>query len=253
MSDGFCTYRGDREEALVAYLYNDIEPAERLAFETHLAVCDVCAAELAGLGIVRARLELWAPPEPVHALTPQGFPPAAAAQPIAPGRATWYEVPVWMQTAAAVLFLGVAAGAANLHITYNQDGLSVRTGWLNPPQAAVAAPEQSVVPVNIAAPSVSQADLAALEETLRREIAAAAENHAAVRQVHTLVADSERKQENELALRIASLYRDLQVQREADLGRIQGSLNTLYNNTGLDLRRQNESIRSLQVRVAQKQ
>lgn len=255
MSDRFCTYRGDREGALVAYLYDDIEPAERRVFESHVATCDMCSTELAGLGVVRARLEQWAPPEPSRALTPQRAPRAADRS---PARAAWYDAPTWMQAVAAVLFLGVAAGAANLHITYNQDGLSVRTGWLDAAQApgsAVAAPEKSVAAPSVAADSVSQADLVALRETLRREIEAAASPNV-VRQVRTLVADSERKQENELALRIGTLYRDFQTQRAADMARMGRSLDTLSNNTGLAVQRIQSQVPEYvksQVRLLQKQ
>jgi anti-sigma factor RsiW len=248
MSD-FCAYRGDREEALVAYLYDDIEPAERKAFESHVATCELCAAELAGLGMARARLEQWAPPEPARGQTPQIFAPPAP-----PGRAAWYDVPAWMQAVAAVLFLGVAAGAANLHVEYDQDGLSVRTGWLGSADDGLAAPEKPLTAASSAPPSVSQADLDATVEMLREEIGAAAADRDLVRQVRALVAESERKQEVELALRIATLYKDFQTQRVADRGRVEQHLSVLSNNTGRavqSVQQENQAIKT-QVRLLQK-
>lgn len=250
MSERFCSYRGDREQALVAYLYGDVEPDERSAFESHLATCEACSTELAGLGTVRARLEQWVLPEPAQMLTnPMPGPPNDRAV----TRGPWYDVPTWMQALAAMLFLGATAGAANIDIKYNQEGLSVRTGWLKSVENAAPTPVAPVVAAGVTAASVTQADLATLEQTLRREIEDAAANPTAVRRVRTLVAESERKQENELALRIAALYRDFQTQRTADLVRVERNLNTLSNNTGLAVQQQRESIRSLQVRLTQKQ
>ena len=37
MSDIICTYSGDREAMLMAYLYDEIQPADREGFESHLA------------------------------------------------------------------------------------------------------------------------------------------------------------------------------------------------------------------------
>ncbi len=74
------------------------------------------------------------------------------------------QVPAWAQVAAAMLFVGVAAGVANLHVTYGQDGLTVRTGWYQTAPAVAAAP--AVDPAN--APWHN--DLAALEQQIRSEL-----------------------------------------------------------------------------------
>src|SRR5262245_27225417 len=63
MSDISCSYH-DREAALVAWLYDDIDPADREAFGAHLASCARCRRELDALGGVRRQLARWAPPEP---------------------------------------------------------------------------------------------------------------------------------------------------------------------------------------------
>ena len=59
-----CTYRGNREELLVAYLYDEVDPSDRAAFGEHIAACAVCRRELDELGVVRSRLGRWTPPEP---------------------------------------------------------------------------------------------------------------------------------------------------------------------------------------------
>src|SRR5256885_15592469 len=62
MSDILCGYAGDREGTLMAYLYEEMTPGERAAFDTHLAACARCRVELSGLGEVRQHLSRWSPP-----------------------------------------------------------------------------------------------------------------------------------------------------------------------------------------------
>jgi Putative zinc-finger len=278
MIDMTCGYGGDRDEILVAYIYGDIEPAQRAEFDAHLTKCVHCRTELAELRGVRVQLEQWAPPEPLRALTRQSAPAAGSR----PGVwATLAEMPAWAQVAAALVFLGVAAGLANLDVRYNREGLTVRTGWTRsavaqnpaagaargvPPGAA-----QDFSPAYTAA--AWRADLAALERQLRREFrasgapgvtlqpasaqtGAAAANGARdgemLRRVRALVEESERKQQRELALRVAQVIRDVNAQREADLVKIDRSLGLIQNNTGVEAMKQRELLNYL-VRVSQKQ
>src|SRR5258705_3962363 len=62
--DTTCTYRGNREDMLIAYLYDAADPGDRAAFDAHLAGCVVCRHEVEELGLVRTELAQWAPPEP---------------------------------------------------------------------------------------------------------------------------------------------------------------------------------------------
>ena len=68
-----------------------------------------------------------------------------------------------------------------------------------------------------------------------------------------LVAESERKQQRELALRIAEVLRDVQMQRQSDLAKIDRNLGIIQNNTGVEAMRQRQMINSLAVRVSQRQ
>jgi len=268
MSDIFCTYGGDRDEAIVAHLYDDGSTPERAAFETHVAVCEACREELEGLRAVRGQLAGWAPallarplagPGP-GAAAPDDGPHAAFARtpPAGAPRSSWRDVPVWAQAVAAVLVLGVAAGAANLEIRYDQNGFTVRTGWMTPRAAGVAAGEP-------AAPAQTppwQADLAKVEDELRADMRAAQPRTVAVdahpsadaetlKRVRALVEESETRQQNELALRIAQVVRDVQAQRAADLTRIDRTLGVIQNNTGFEVARQREMLQTLAVRVSQ--
>ena len=49
----------DRQQELVAYLYNDATATEIASFEKHLKECDPCSAELNAFGRVRDELSTW--------------------------------------------------------------------------------------------------------------------------------------------------------------------------------------------------
>src|SRR5207249_2623458 len=124
-----CNLSRDREETLIAYLYDDIDPVIRGTFEEHLATCERCRSDVGALSRVRTQLAQWAPPEPgfVHAAAARQ---SGAIRSSPAGRTPWWrDVPVWAQVAAALLFLGVSAGIANLDVRYDHNGLTVRTGW----------------------------------------------------------------------------------------------------------------------------
>ncbi|MEO8257417.1 MAG: zf-HC2 domain-containing protein [Acidobacteriota bacterium] len=251
MADILCGYTADRDETLTAYLYGEIDPAPRATFEGHIATCERCRRELADLQAVRLRLSEWSAPELSRSFV--RIPAGAAIQsdlPMIgprsgePARASsrMRTLPVWAQTAAALLFLGVSAGIANLDVHYGQDGLSIRTGWSRPPVARQGPAPAAVVPA--AAPW--RADLTALERQLRAEFrtatstppaqpasdAAAAVDAQLLRRVRALVEDSERKQQNELALRIAELGNEWETKRKIDLKNIDWNLQAIQKDTG---------------------
>ena len=279
MADVVCGYSRNRDEVLVAYLYDDIDPPERVAFSAHLTACERCRAELAGLRGVQAQLGKWAPPEPVFPVT-KYRPPAASP----PG--WWRAIPAWAQVAAALLFLGVAAGIANLDVRYNNEGLTVRTGWSGGATTADArlkpraiteprgtdgpgAPRTTDAPRTADAPRTTdvargfsrasdgtppwRADLEALEQQLRSELRAAelssakqAAAHSAantsrmsdvemLRRVHAMIDENARQQQNELALRVAKVFQDVNAQRTSDMTRISDYLYGMQNSTGAEV------------------
>ena len=268
MTNMMCRYDGDRDEILVAYVYDEIEPAERVAFDAHLTTCAACRAELTELRGVRAQLGRWAPLEPARVIADDSMPRAGARASV------WTrlgEVPAWARVAAALLFLGAAAGLANLDVRYDHEGWSVRTGWSKAPAGVAPGVAQDLSPARSAP---WRADLAALERQLRTEFHAAAassigtiETAAArsapttpaaindaelLRRVRALVDERDRKQQRELALRVAEVVRDVNAQRQADLVKIDRSLGLIQNNTGVEAMRQRELLNYL-VRVSQKQ
>lgn len=265
-----CTYHGDRDAMLIAYLYDDIEAGDRDTYERHLATCPACRRELGELGAVRDRLSRWSPPEPARGVDRRAA-SAPDAERVVVGPSRWFkplaEGPVWARAAAAALVLGVALGAANLHVTYDEAGFSVRTGWL-PASAAAAGSASTRGITSVAAgrdgaqdrPAPWGADLAALEARLRRDmrtpVAAPATRAASVRdseaadllkRVRALVDESETRQQRELALRMAEIASDVRAQRVADLR----TIDRIQSNTGVDMMRLYRMTNDLAVRVAQ--
>jgi hypothetical protein len=262
MSENVCRYAGDRDQAIVSYLYSDdggFDLAEREAFDRHLATCSRCRAELSAFEGVRASLGRWSPPRlrsenslAFGVTNPQGRPSSP--------RSWWRDIPAWAQVAAAMLCLGAGAGLANLNVRYNTDGLQVRTGWLTASPAPVADRQPTASASRDEAPW--RAELTALEERLRTDLrqppagaAAASPANAAspdvLRRVQALVAEGEQREKRELALRLAEAVREMNAQRQADLVRIDRNIGAVQNDTGREmLRQRNEMLNYVSVRTA---
>lgn len=235
------------KEQLVSYLYDDLGDAERAAFDAHLRTCAACRDELNALRGVRADLISWAPPQPDF-----GFrvvrEPKVLPMPARSWR-TWYS-PAAGLAAAAVLVLAAASAIAHVEVHRGPDGITVRTGWSAFAPGAGSAGEGSygetpspardaVAPARSAAASgVDPALLAALDRRLAALEAAAREtgnvrsvsmsarasDADVLKKVRELLAQSEMKQQGELALRVAQVLRDVDAQRVADMSRIQAGM-----------------------------
>lgn len=271
MGENMCSLGSGRDERIVAYIYEQGEPSERRAFESHVGICVECQTELAELDAVRAHLGRWSPPEPrVLSFVPSPADAGQTAGPSQESRGLWAQVaaiPAWAQAVAALLILGVAAGAANLHVTYDQAGLSVKTGWMSAfaPADARASARQGEAPWRSDLVTLEQQLRADLRATAARSVPARAEADAAtsarvantsnaddvVRRVRTLIEESERKQQRELALRVAEMARDSQAQRQADFAQINRSLGFIQANTGQEMMRNRQRLNSLAVQVNQ--
>lgn len=243
------TFQCGDSTALVAYLYGECESEERAAIATHVALCGACAAELAALESARLDLTAWTPPE-----ADLGFVITRPSAVSPPARASWFArpLPAWAQVAAAVVIFG--AGLS----------LGIVRGTTRPaPAAGVAATASGG-----AAASVSAADLTALEQRLRREIAqartaaapastsdapalSAAEGPLMAR-VRALIEESEQRQQRELALRTADIMRDVDSQRSVDLAQIQRSFGQMEGITSAEVREQRQLLNYL-MRVSQGQ
>jgi anti-sigma factor RsiW len=271
MSDITCGYN-DREATLMAYLYDEITSADRAAFDAHLTTCARCRVELNGLGGVRTQLSHWAPPD--YRASQQrsvGNPQTSVGSPrvlTIEQRATNDErrvasdvrwvIPAWAQYAAAVLVLGVSVGAANFNIHYDaQNGLNIRTGWSNRTERAAPA-------ATPAADAVSRTELTALEQQLRSEIQAATATPSTARNValtdgdaqrrfKTLLDENERRHEREMALRIAEVVREVNLQRQSDLVKIDQNLGLINRQNDIEVRKNRQMIDLYMQRVSRPQ
>ena len=143
---------------LVSYLYDECDPAERAAIDSHVAVCGACAAELAALESARLELASWTPPEAelrfqiARPHRSAGLGPDAGARP-----ASWFSrpLPAWAQAAAACLIL-----AAGLWLGVVRGSM---TG--GSPSLAATGPAPAATPA-----AASSVELAALERRLRAEM-----------------------------------------------------------------------------------
>jgi hypothetical protein len=264
MIETICTYDG-RDDLLVAYLYDEIDAADRTTFNAHVSGCGRCTRELAALRGVRSTLSAWAPPEPrmITNYQPRATshePRATSEEPRATTR-SWHDVPGWAQVAAALLVLGVSMGIANVEVRRDSAGWTLRTGWSKvPAQNAAALPATP-------ASAPWRADLTALERQLRTELQSMSSTVRAVpaaaptntmtdvelqRRVRAIIDESERRQERELALRVAEVVKDVNAQRQADLVKIDRSLGFIQTSTYGEQMKQRELVNYL-LKVSQKQ
>jgi hypothetical protein len=243
----------EEKELLVGYLYDDLANGQRAAFETHLRGCTECRTELKALRGVRADLAAWAPPEPDFGFRVVRGGRDAAAQdlrtvmpaPVPSWRAWW--TPAAGFAAAAVLVLAAAASLAHIEVRRGPDGITVRTGWSAFAPAATSAASgsfggttssSSAQDVRLS-PTTDAGFIAEIERRLdaleaassrdsgvRNASALSARSSDAeiIRRVRDLLAQSENRQQGELALRISQVIRDVNAQRVADLTRIQQGL-----------------------------
>jgi hypothetical protein len=230
------TFRCDDKDTLVAFLYDEIDPDVRRDVAAHLRTCAACASEVEALQSVRRDLAAWHPPEAAlnFAIVQK---PATILRPRRWSAAT---VPAWMQAAAAVLVLAGGAAIANVQVRYDRDGLTVSTGWMHagpgsgPPASVTPTPTAAVAedwrPALVALESDLRGEMQMLRRT-RPEAAARAvgsiDADALLRRVQTLVNESERRQQQELAVRMAQFGRDVQ----SDLYRINQGFRQLQGQT----------------------
>jgi hypothetical protein len=268
MTESACTFVGNRDQALVTYLYGDDprDGSER-AFEAHLSTCAMCRDEIEALGGIRAQLSCWAPPEPqlspvqpsASRQLPVIAPATTAVSTISTRNSWWREIPAWAQVAAALLFLGVSAGLANLDVRYDRQGLTVRTGWSPSRDARSVAPASGAgltpTPVKAADSAPWKSDLASLEQQLKAEMhasrpAAAPGDADLIRRVRALVDESEKRQQRELALRVAEVLRDVNMQRQSDLAKVNRALGAVENNLGVEVLKTRQQV-NLMYRASQ--
>ena len=244
----------DNKDLLVGYLYDDLAPEQRAAFEAHMHACADCRHEVHGLRATRQHLSEWAPPEPDlgfqivrHAVEPRAK--------VLPFRSRW--MPAFGFAAAAVLVLAVASAIANLEVRYGNDGLMVRTGWAKsePAPAAPIVAANEATPTGVAPSSVA-ADSAAVEQRLRALEAAIAAQPVStarmadtelLRQVRAIVRDAESRQEAAVNQRLLQVWQDFDKVRRAEMAMLQQGNAQYQGVTNAELARLGQALRVNQL------
>ena len=245
------------KEHLIGYLYGELAPAERRAFDMHVAECAECRQEVEALGETRQHLATWAPPEPALDFAVVRRPPPD----VAPRPRLLAFVPQWgLAAAAALLVVAGAAAIANVEVRYGRDGVVVRTGWSAPPAGpgeGTAAPSASPAPAAPAVASSEQlkADVLALERRLREleqsqssqlaRVAVAARPGLTVPELRRILAESEARQRTEIALQVGQVWKDFNAARANDAAYFQRTLGQAQGLTNYQLRQHRDSIDSL--------
>jgi hypothetical protein len=137
-------------EALVSYLYDECDQAERERIAAHLTMCGSCAEEIGALRDTRAHLASWTPPALPLEFQITRTETEAPAHVLRP--AAWWTkpLPAWAQVAAAaVIFVA---------------GMSVNSLRSAPAAPSMASANEAVA---TARPVISRDDLAELEARLR--------------------------------------------------------------------------------------
>lgn len=265
-------------EVLIGYFYDELSPADRRLFERHLEQCGLCRETLDGFGRVREGLGSWMPPAlPLEVDVAAAAGPRAATR--ADGDAAGERRPdaavssvpwmPWVRAAAIVLMAGGGMAAANLHVTISTGAVTLSTGWLAPPSAASGAASLPLspavvppVPASVASPDTAaeaewRAALTQLEASLRDELAAVrtsgpapatdgaragATGDVSLERVRALIAESEQRQQRELALRLTQFGRDVDQQRRTDLVRINQGFGQFEGRTGAEIARQRQML-----------
>ena len=118
----------ENQEALLDYLYEEGDPADRVKIAQHLQQCAPCSVALLELQSVRGLLAEWTPPEvSLGFKVVQSDAPAPVQMPM--------HVPVqkgsrslfWAQAAAAVALFVAGMAASQLRVQYADGALTVRT------------------------------------------------------------------------------------------------------------------------------
>ncbi len=242
----------DRKEQLIGFLYAELDPSERQAFQQHLVSCAECRAELADLRSTRGQIAAWTPPEPdLGFQIVRGAPPAPA-----PVR-TFRISPAWGLAAAALLVAALGAAVANLDVRLGGDGLVIRTGWNHSTAAAVSPAQEANAAVDTVdwkrqAQQLDQrlrdieAAIASRRDGSVQTIAASGlTDEQVLQRVREMLGQSETRQQRLVAARLAEMTREFDAQRRIDLAAIDQGMARLQNTSGAEVKQYRDFIQQM--------
>ena len=147
------------KDALIDYLYGEVDADARTRVEAHLRSCEPCADEVRELTDVRGTLEAWAPPA-----AGLGFRVVSDAHSESAPVSFWGRLrhpPAWGLAAAAVLVLAAGAAITRPELEIGRGEMVLRLGWSDTASDVVTQPE---------AESASRSDQATLAAEPRQQL-----------------------------------------------------------------------------------
>jgi hypothetical protein len=253
----------DNQDALLDYLYEEGDPAERLMIAKHLQECAACSVAVLEFQNVRGMLSDWTPPasQPLSAPVDYG---ARSGRSWGWGPTTtkesWRGWRPALQAAAAVLLFVSGMAVSQLNVDYRDGALTVRTPSAAPatPSAGIRNVSSIVLPAERASAgaAASNIDMNELERALRARLesqnASSVDTERLLQRVRAMIDQSEQRQQRELALRTAQIMRDFDSQRRVDLEQIQRNFGQIEGLTNAEVREQRQMLNYL-MRVSQPQ
>ena len=167
----------DDKATLVAYLYDEIDAADRQQVDEHLRRCAACATEVGALADVRTELTQWTPPNADLGFTivrnerpaglarsrrPRSCVPPSGIAPCRPGHRRWRPYSCWRSV----------RRLPTCRSSLGPEGFVVSTGWMTPAAAPATVAPAATVSTN---DEQWKTALIALEQQLRDEIRATKE------------------------------------------------------------------------------
>ena len=129
------------KDALIDYLYGEVDADARTRVEAHLRSCEPCADEVRELTDVRGTLEAWAPPA-----AGLGFRVVSDAHSEPAPVSFWGRLrhpPAWGLAAAAVLVLAAGAAITRPELEIGRGEMVLRLGWSDTASDVVTQPESA--------------------------------------------------------------------------------------------------------------
>jgi hypothetical protein len=210
----------DNQDALLDYLYEEGDPAERLKIATHLQACAECSVAVLEFQNVRGMLSDWTPPDAQLGFRVVQSSSASLDQRARDGR-SWGWGPTtnnksWrplVQAAAAILLFVSGMAFSQLNVKF-EDGVIT----IGPRSAEPEIPMFSGRDIQLPAERVSAEPL---NTPAQSSVASTEDVERLLQRVRAMIDQSEQRQKGELALRLSQVAREVDTQHQADLLRIQ--------------------------------
>ena len=218
----------DNHDALLDYLYEEGDPAERLKIARHLQECASCSVAVLEFQNVRGMLRDWTPPA-----SDLGFRvvrDAGSASDTTLNQAAgrlWAWRPAlhqsgWAQAAAAVLLFAAGMAVSQFDMNYDDGRLTVQVRPATSPMVASVEPRRASIELQPEPVRLTNDALQGTQAAVQN--AAPVDMEQLMQRVRAMIDQSEQRQQRELALRISQFATEEHTQHQADMLRIQQNL-----------------------------